>query len=134
MGIDDLKDVQEELIGVSNKWYNIGLQLHIQPGVLDSIMAHKDGHSCLCEMLKCWLKGVDPQPTWKMLVKALDSRSVSEADLAKQLKKIYCRKIAAGQLLLKGIVAASMPLAVPHCFICFMHEHLDSVASYMCKL
>lgn len=99
-----MRVVQEELIGVSNKWYNIGLQLHIQPGVLDSIMENKDGHSRLCEMLKCWLKGVDPQPTWKLLVKALDSQSVSESDLAKQLKRRYCKKVAADQTLLKGIL------------------------------
>ena len=91
--INDLKDVHEELIDVSSKWYNIGLQLSLQPGVLDRIKEHKDANSCLCEMLKLWLKGVHPSPTWKLLIKALKSRSVSEADLAKRLKRKYCRKI-----------------------------------------
>ena len=91
--INDLKDVHEELIDVSSKWYNIGLQLNLQPGVLDHIKEHKDANSCLREMLKHWLKGVHPSPTWKLLIKALKSRSVSEADLAKRLKRKYCRKI-----------------------------------------
>ena len=98
--IDDLKDVQEELIDVSNKWYNIGLQLNLQPGVLDNIKLteHADARSCLCEMLKSWLKRVHPLPTWQLLVKALSSRSVSEADLAKRMKEKYCRKNATDQL------------------------------------
>ena len=91
--INDLKDVHEELIDVSTKWYNIGLQLNLQPGALDHIKEHKDANSCLREMLKHWLKGVHPSPTWKLLIKALKSRSVSEADLAKRLKRKYCRKI-----------------------------------------
>ena len=100
LGIDDLKDVQEELIDVSNKWYNIGLQLNLQPGDLDNIKLteHVDVRSCLCEMLKSWLKRVHPSPTWQLLVKALSSRSVSEADLAKRMKEKYCRKNVTAQL------------------------------------
>lgn len=96
--INDLKDVHEELIDVSSKWYSIGLRLNLQPGVLDRIKEHKDANSCLCEMLKLWLKGVHPTPTWKLLIKALKSRSVSEADLAKRLKRKYCRKIVTDHL------------------------------------
>ena len=99
--IDDLKDVQEELIDVSNKWYNIGLQLNLQPGVLDGIREHKDANSCLCEMLKFWLK--TNHSTWQLLVKALNSRSVSETDLAKRLKDKYCKKIATDQLPIVGM-------------------------------
>ena len=51
--------------------------------------------SCLCEILKLWLKR--GQPTWQLLVEGLNSRSVSEMELAKQLKKKYCKKIATDQ-------------------------------------
>ena len=97
LGIDDLKVLQEELIDVSSKWYNIGLQLNLQAGDLDNIKLteHVDVRSCLCEMLKMWLRR--GHPTWQLLVKALNSRSVSENDLAKQLKRKYCKKIATDQ-------------------------------------
>ena len=101
LGIDDLKVLQiinlPELIDVSSKWYNIGLQLNLQAGDLDNIKLteHVDVRSCLCEMLKMWLRR--GHPTWQLLVKALNSRSVSENDLAKQLKRKYCKKIATDQ-------------------------------------
>ena len=97
LGIDDLKVLQEELVDVSSKWYNIGLQLNLQPGDLDNIKLteHVDVRSCLCEMLKLWLKR--GHPTWQLLVEGLNSRSVSEMELAKQLKKKYCKKIATDQ-------------------------------------
>ena len=92
-----MKILQEELVDVSSKWYNIGLHLDLLPGDLDNIKLteHVDVRSCLCEMLKLWLKR--GHPTWHLLVKALNSRSVSEMDLAKQLKRKYCKKITTDQ-------------------------------------
>ena len=47
---------------------------------------------CLREALAMWLRGVnqDSKPTWKGLVDALRSQSVSENQLAKLVEEKYC--------------------------------------------
>ena len=60
----------KELCSVSHKWKFIGLELR-HPGLvtLENIMAQYPGDPTerLCEMLECWLKSTDPDPTWERL-------------------------------------------------------------------
>ena len=69
-----------------SKWYGIGLQLGLKPSVLDG-MQGSDTTEMLREMLKRWLKNVDPIPTWVALIKALRSKTVDEPTLAEQLEE-----------------------------------------------
>ena len=97
LSIDDLKVLQEKLFDVSNKWYNIGLQLLLNADTLDNI----DGSTqhCLREMLKKWLRKVNPYPTWKAVVDALKSVVVGEEKLAQQLEDLYCKQDSTRSLL-----------------------------------
>ena len=93
LGLDDLADVLEEVLGSSTKWYEIGLRLKLSIEKLDGITSQfSDPRRCLCEMLKEWLKGVGgSRPTWGALVEALRSQTVEEPKLADQLEAKHCQ-------------------------------------------
>ena len=82
----DLKRVRKLLLEVKSKWYDIGLELDIDPDTLDDIKdKFKDNHQdCLTEMLKVWLKSTNPKPTWTALGDALKDEAVDEVELAKK--------------------------------------------------
>ena len=96
---DSLNDVRKELWDINAKWYDIGLELGLRTGVLESIRyQNQDAPTCLRETLFHWLKKVDPPPTWKRLAYALESCTVGEPRLAEQLRTKYCKtEGAAGQ-------------------------------------
>ncbi len=93
----DLIDVLEAAHSGRNKWYNIGLKLGVESHTLDSIGDRFDDPTdCLREVIKQWLKGVSPQPTWRALVDALRSCVVGEEKLASELEAKYCDMPAQG--------------------------------------
>jgi len=89
--VDSLGDLLEAVYQVSTKWYNLGLRLGLQPGLLDtiSVRCQQDPEVCLREMLKEWLKRGEPTPEWKELVTALKSTAVGETTLARDLMLKY---------------------------------------------
>ena len=100
LNIDDLRELQERLFGVSNKWYDIGLQLRLNADTLDNIEGNSGStQHCLREMLKKWLRKVNPYPTWKAVVDALKSVVVGEETLAQQLEDKYCKQDSTRSLL-----------------------------------
>ena len=90
--IDDLALVLDETYEARAKWHNLGVALRVPEHELESIesqcSAPEDG---LREMLKTWLRRVEPQPTWAALVKALASKLVGKELLATGLEEKYCR-------------------------------------------
>lgn len=84
--------LRELLSKVASKWENIGVLLHniIDDGALSKIQADYRGDSgdCLREMLRVWLKKVDPPPSWNLIVDALEC--LGEEKLAQELKERYC--------------------------------------------
>ena len=83
--------MQETLFDADRKWHNIGLRLGLSKADLSRIGAnYKIQQERLRETLILWLRGVDPVPTWKSLVDALENRSVKEHQLAKFVKENYC--------------------------------------------
>ena len=97
LSLDDLDQVFEELHDVSPQWYKIGLQLKLSPDTMDKIKGEeRDSNDQLIEMLKVWLKRVEPKPTWEALVQALRSRSVGREQEAVTVESKYCQ-VQAGQ-------------------------------------
>ena len=86
LSIEDLKEVRGLLYPVRRKWYSIGIELKIKIGELDTIKYNhrfdSDPGDCLIELLKIWLKSINPPPTWKALGDALKEDTVDEAELA----------------------------------------------------
>jgi len=91
--LEDLIEVRGALYEASAKWYDIGIELKLSIGTLDTI--RKDftcAADCLREMSIHWLKRTDPCPSWKALTKALKSPPVGKEHLAQQLRDKYCRE------------------------------------------
>ena len=62
------------LLPVAKHWHNIGVLLGIDPDLtLEQIEADYPGdcQQCVREMIKSWLKQVDPPPSWKDLAEAV---------------------------------------------------------------
>ena len=88
--MDDLDLLLEELLEVCEQWYPLGLQLKVRPGTLETITAQfHDPRDQLLEMLKSWLTTSD-NTSWKTIIDALNSRSVSGYQIADYLKSKYC--------------------------------------------
>ena len=69
---------------------DIGILLDIEDGQLAKVKADNlmNSGNCLREMLRIWLKKVDPQPSWTDLIDSLNA--LGEEKLAQTLKDRYC--------------------------------------------
>ena len=68
------KNCLKFLLPVAKYWHNIGVLLGIDPDLtLEQIEADYPGdcQQCVREMIKSWLKQVDPPPSWKDLAEAV---------------------------------------------------------------
>ena len=90
LSVEDLAAVQRKLYTVHTEWYNLGLELGQRVSTLDSIDAKCNGDPSRCfrQVLKEWLKGVNPPPiaTWQAMVKALKSPTVAQYQVAEQIQ------------------------------------------------
>ena len=93
--IRDLKELREHLFKIRVKWYDIGLELDVDVGTLESIKScYDDPKDCLREVLKEWLKSISPPPTRLKLASALSSSAVNEKCLAQRIIEgnlTYCK-------------------------------------------
>ena len=79
-GINDIKDVRQEVVGIKSTYYQFGIALGLPVGELDSIRRafHQVIDQAFDEVLLLWLRQrYDVQrhglPTWRRLVEAVDS-------------------------------------------------------------
>lgn len=83
--LDSLAYLQHELFDIRGKWYNIGVQIGVDNGTLQSIKSEcSDSGDALREVLTDWLKKT---PTWEALFRALRSRPVGASDTADKLQR-----------------------------------------------
>ena len=74
---------------VSADWEYIGLALEIEQGDLSTIKSdHHEAKICFRELLRLWMKQIDPPPTWSIMVEALEA--LDHKSLAEDLKTKYC--------------------------------------------
>ena len=89
LSMKDLGKVQRVTWDSRAQWYNIGLELEIDPGTLDVIEGNnKDINNCFRAMLTTWLKMDEPKPTLGALAEALQSPTVGFEHLAKQIQAL----------------------------------------------
>ena len=87
--LEDLSEVRGALYEACAKWYDIGIELKLSVGTLNTIKEDfPQAAECLRETCVHWLKRIDPCPTWAALTKALESPPVGEGHL---LRDKYCR-------------------------------------------
>ena len=90
LSTSDLSKVRNEILSAAAKWYDIGLELGMTADYLDTIRkTNDDPQDCLRELLRRWLSGVDPQPSWKGLITALSSPAVKYHALASEIEEKY---------------------------------------------
>lgn len=84
-----IKELVDELHEVRTKWREIGTQLEIPQETLKSIGRQNDDSGlAFTEMIDEWIKGMkDREPTWVDIVRVLESRSVDERRLARNLRQ-----------------------------------------------
>ena len=90
--VPKLRDLLTELYNtVADKWEDIGIMLDIEEGQLNKVKSDNASNSgnCLREMLKIWLKKIDPKPSWSSMAKALEV--LGEQSLAEHIRKTYCK-------------------------------------------
>jgi len=89
LGIADLATVLNETFPCCAKWYNLGVQLQVDVGILDCFrIMYIDPRDQLREVLRTWLTTSD-NPTWQAMVQALSSPVIKEVRLARELQKKY---------------------------------------------
>ena len=70
-----------------SKWKFFGVMLKFPLSSLEAIAieCNQKPKDCLIEVLECWLKRMNPLPSWSMLIEAL--QIVGEEAIAFELKK-----------------------------------------------
>ena len=87
LGIADLATVINDTFPCRAKWYNLGIQLRVDVGTLDSIKVQYDvPGDQLREVVRTWLTTSD-NPTWRAMVQALKSPVIEEPRLARDLQQ-----------------------------------------------
>ena len=78
LSIGNLRDVLNHVYDARSKWREIGVQLRINAGTLEAIKKDHQGdcYECLEKLLRVWLRGNDPSPSWKALADALKAPPV----------------------------------------------------------
>ena len=88
LSLSNLPKVQRAVWEARAKWYNIGLELNIDPGTLDTINRKFNSDNIddrFRDMLATWLRMVQPRPSLSLLAQALRSPTVGYTDLAEQI-------------------------------------------------
>ena len=85
----DLDLLTQELNGVKQKWYEIGVDLGLPYTVQNIRSKYSDPDVCLKMMLEKQLE-VFPTTTWRNIVDALRNPDIGEYQLADQLEAKYC--------------------------------------------
>ncbi len=86
---ENLPQLVELLADIAAQWDQLGLQLEVSKGKLNSIEVDCRGaQRCLTEMLSSWLSGSE-RPTVGKLTSALKSRPVNEVRLAEEVMRKY---------------------------------------------
>ena len=84
-----LRDLMRELWSTAAEWENIGINLEIPDGNLIQIKADhpNDSSNCMREMLRVYLRQVNPPPSWEAVAETLDF--LGHSDLAENIRSKY---------------------------------------------
>ena len=87
---NDLSVLLQELTPLASDWEDIGIFLGIDDGTLSSIKGEQQHmRANLREMLRTWLRRVEPQPTWTAMINAVE---IIDQSHASRLRSRYCSR------------------------------------------
>lgn len=86
--LKDLAVLTQKLIPIAYQWYQLGIQLEFDPGVLKGIQNEVRGDTArgLDELLTKWLQRAQPPATFESLVDVVGGSIICNQVLAEQLK------------------------------------------------
>ena len=86
------KNCLKFLLPEAKHWHNIGIMLEVPEKTLEQIEAdyHSDCQQCVREMIKSWLKQVDPPPSWEDLAEAVNEFNPSLARKIRECAATAC--------------------------------------------
>ena len=87
---NDIKTVRKEVFPAAAKYYDLGIELGLDPDYLNTLTSKSDEEN-LHELLLRWLSGVYPEPTWEALCEALRNPAVKHELLAEEIEENYCK-------------------------------------------
>ena len=87
---NDAVQVVEELLPAQNQSYELGLKLKLPPHEVESIHStYSEPRQRLLRIIMLFLKQVAPQPTWRVIVDALESPFVNLPHLARAVETAH---------------------------------------------
>ena len=94
MNEEDVPKVVCEILEVQIKSKTFGRVLGLAKVTVESIhMQHSDPQECLFEVLDEFVKQLEPQPTWRVIVEALKNPLIGHSRLAKEIERKHCQLI-----------------------------------------
>ena len=91
-----MSDLMKELYGtISDKWEEFGLTLNIGVDKVNQIKTdnHNNCRSCMRELLKVYVKRIDPAPSWEAVVEAIEALRLDElVTIATHLRSKYLQR------------------------------------------
>ena len=77
------------LLPIAADWQNIGVFLQLPDSDLKQIESDYSGRcrDCVREMIRKWLKQVNPEPSWKRLAEAVE---IIDSAIAEKIVKKHC--------------------------------------------
>ena len=85
---NDLAKVLKSVLGMLDKWDDLGMALGIKVSELNVIEKEKPTlQNRMKAMLRLWLQGNGVEPNWQNLCKALRDDLVKRSDIASKIEK-----------------------------------------------
>lgn len=87
-GESDFPDVLRSVLGILDRWDDLGLALGLKYAELSVIEKDKStSKDRMKAMLLAWLQGHGQHPSWQTLCKALEDKLVARSDIAELIEK-----------------------------------------------
>jgi len=82
------------IVKVAKRWHSLGIQLGLPSELLDAIEKNypRDSQRCCEEIFKEWLVRPELDPSWSMLIEALESEAVSQKNVSYELQQLFSDK------------------------------------------
>ena len=97
----NFREARALLYPIREKWYYLGRELGVPAAELDIVKEeHSDPKKCLNEVIRLWLKSIDPLPTWKALADVLRSEAISEVAMAEKGELVHLLGFALFEILI----------------------------------
>ena len=108
---DDAADILEEILDAQNKSYFLGLKLKVAQSEVEAIHEmYTDPPERLLHILIAFLKGVEPKPTWRVIVEALRSPAVKLPALAEKVNEAHFSNTSTRDIVSRMCCDYSFPL------------------------